>query len=139
LSLPKALIVSGQPLVTIALADWLGEGFVVLGAVPYRLQSVPIIETARPDLVVLDLSVHPQVGLALARELRARRLEVILLSSNGEVDTVTSARERRAAGLPARAGQPRDAPPRIAKRRPVGEVAASCDGGDQPAAPPSSA
>ena len=83
--LPQILVVDDDRDIRNLLADYLdGNGFHTLtaadGAAMWRT-----LDTAMPDLLVLDLNLPGEDGLALCRDLRARSsLPVIMLTARGE-------------------------------------------------------
>src|SRR2546429_4984307 len=78
------------------LCAYQAEGGIRGGAVT-GVQTCALPISARPDVVVLDAAIRPRVGFALARALRARRIAVVILSSDADMPAVADACE---AGLP---------------------------------------
>lgn len=78
---PKVLIVDDHPLMRKGLALALEEGgtATVCGQVADAEESLDLVGTRRPDLVLVDISLPGMSGLELVKQLRSRSPEVAIL------------------------------------------------------------
>ncbi len=84
-AIPRILVVDDDPALRELLGEYLaGNGFAVQAVGDGRAMREAMAAT-QPDLVVLDLMLPGEDGLALARELRAQSgLPILMLSARGE-------------------------------------------------------
>jgi two-component system response regulator NreC len=71
------------------------EGFVVVGEASDGQEGLRLTETARPDIVVMDISMPTINGLSAAREIQKKfpKIKTILLTQHDEKQYVTEALE----------------------------------------------
>ena len=83
--MPTVLVVDDEPIVRDVVVKYLRrEGYRTLEAADGNT-ALALVETERPDLVVLDLMLPGVDGLAVCRRIRARSmLPVIMLTARGE-------------------------------------------------------
>jgi len=79
----RVLIVEDVSLIALSLADVLtDEGLKVVGPVATQREALAVLETARPDAAILDLSLQDGFCRGLATELRARGVPFVVYSGH---------------------------------------------------------
>lgn len=91
----RLIVVDDHGIVRLGLVALLSQqpGLEVVGQACSAEEAMPLIEEARPDLVVLDVRLPGKDGIQACREIRSRwpGVEVIMLSSFAEPQSVTGA------------------------------------------------
>lgn len=91
----RLVVVDDHGIVRLGLVALLSEqpGLEVVGQAGSAEEAIPLIERLRPDLVVMDVRLPGKDGVQACREIKAKftGVEVIMLSSFAEPQTVTSA------------------------------------------------
>jgi DNA-binding LytR/AlgR family response regulator len=94
----RILIVEDEPIIAADLADRLGEmGYEVLGPVPSGEEALILLETADPDLILMDVQLDGVLdGIETTRRIRQQRnIPVIILTSNADERTFMQAKSVR--------------------------------------------
>jgi DNA-binding response OmpR family regulator len=77
------MVVEDESMIGLAVADLLGdEGFRVVGPIATRREALAILESDRPDAVLLDLTLKDGSGAEFVRELKARRIPFVVFSGH---------------------------------------------------------
>lgn len=86
----KILIVEDDSAITVSLSEFLtGEGFSVRTA-PGQTDAVEIINTDRPDLILVDISLRDGNGFSVCAYAKQQDLPVVFLTASGdELSVVT--------------------------------------------------
>ena len=86
----KILIVEDDSAITVSLSEFLtGEGFSVRTA-PGQTDAVEIINTDRPDLILVDISLRDGNGFSVCAYAKQQNLAVVFLTASGdELSVVT--------------------------------------------------
>ena len=94
----KVLIVDDHPIVREGLDRLLSrqEDLVVCGQAEDASQALSLLETARPDLAIVDISLASGNGLDLVRQMRAKNTEIRILVSSMHDETLYAERALRA-------------------------------------------
>jgi two-component system response regulator YesN len=73
--------------------DWKSAGFEFCGEAPDGEIALPLIETARPDVLITDIKMPFMDGLQLCRVIRERMpwVKIIILSGHDEFDYAQAA------------------------------------------------
>jgi DNA-binding NarL/FixJ family response regulator len=99
----RVVIVDGHTLTRFGLLGLVGEqaDIEVVGDSGLGAEAVALVDSVKPDVVVLDTALPDVDGLLIARELRDRYdgLGIVLLTSNGEDDTMFRALEAGASAF----------------------------------------
>jgi DNA-binding response OmpR family regulator len=84
LSTPKCILVlEDESMIGLAVADLLGdEGFRVVGPIATRREALAILDSDRPDAVLLDLTLKDGSAAEFVRELKARRIPFVVFSGH---------------------------------------------------------
>ncbi|MGC4076187.1 MAG: response regulator [Rubrivivax sp.] len=83
--IPHVLVVDDDPALRELLVDYLGENEMRVTAVADRSAMLAVFANESIDLVVLDLRLHGEDGLDLARQLRERaEVPIVLLTGRSE-------------------------------------------------------
>jgi len=70
-------------MIGLAVADLLGdEGFRVVGPIATRREALAILDSDRPDAVLLDLTLKDGSAAEFVRELKARRIPFVVFSGH---------------------------------------------------------
>lgn len=70
-------------MIGLAVADLLGdEGFRVVGPLATRREALAVIDSDRPDAVLLDLTLKDGSAAEFVRELKARRIPFVVFSGH---------------------------------------------------------
>lgn len=91
----KIVIVDDEPEISKMVADFLiGSGYAAYYALSGQ-DGLALIETEKPQLVLLDIGMPGMSGLEVLREIRKKdpHLAVVVLSAHKDVDTVKKALE----------------------------------------------
>ena len=76
------------------------EGLSVVGVASSYADALPLFETSRPDVVLVDIFLGDESGLKLARRLaEGKRATVILISTHSEADLADLIAASPAAGF----------------------------------------
>ena len=77
------MVLEDESMIGLAVADLLGdEGFRVIGPIATRREALAILESDRPDAVLLDLTLKDGSGAEFVRELKARRIPFVVFSGH---------------------------------------------------------
>ncbi len=89
----RIVIVDDHPIVRDALASLLGEmpDLQIVGVTSSIRETLPLLESATPDLLLVDLSLEDGSGIELARALRRSRLKTRVLIITGFRDEFSAA------------------------------------------------
>lgn len=97
-----ALLVEDHPVIRGTLVEFLNDvvGVKVIGAVTTGEEALPLCDTAKPDLAVIDVSLPGMNGIDLVGELKKRHPDLIclMLSGHHELGYVRRALANRAQG-----------------------------------------
>jgi DNA-binding response OmpR family regulator len=98
---PAVLLVESSAIIGLDLADGLeGLGYGVAG--PYAcVTALQWLETSTPHIAVLDVDLRSGPCLALARELRARRVPILVFSSHDRTSSLAEFHDLAWLSMPA--------------------------------------
>lgn len=91
----RVLIVEDEIINAMALADTIpGWGFEIVDMVTHSEDAIRVAEAQRPDVVLLDISIHGSVdGIGAAREIIGRLgIPVIFMTGYDDEETVKAAK-----------------------------------------------
>ncbi len=94
----RILLVDDHPLMREGLAQLINgqDDLVVCGEVEDRVAALEALETLKPDLAVVDLSLREESGLELIKDIRARAPDVVVLVLSMHDETLYAERALRA-------------------------------------------
>jgi len=69
------------------------SGYRVLGTASSLAEALRFVETERPDLVLIDIVLGPEDGIALAHALRQRGLAFVYVTAHTDPETLARAKE----------------------------------------------
>lgn len=94
----RILLVDDHPLMREGLAQLINgqDDLVVCGEAGDRAAAIEAVDTGRPDLAIVDLSLKEQSGMELIKDLRARAPEVVILVLSMHDESVYAERALRA-------------------------------------------
>jgi DNA-binding NarL/FixJ family response regulator len=69
------------------------SGYRVLGTASSPAEALQLVDTERPDLVLIDIVLGPEDGIALAHTLRQRGLAFVYVTAHTDPETLARAKE----------------------------------------------
>jgi DNA-binding NarL/FixJ family response regulator len=104
------VLIDDHELVRVGLRDYLGAfpEYAVIGDAPTAREAFPLIDQAKPDLVLMDLVMPGMDGVIATREVRRRapRAQVIIVSAHRQAHDLIDAMEAGAAGYVLKSDDP---------------------------------